>query len=64
MMKKQDISLKPTQGHDILVSSLSSPGTNFVYITDFASDGATIVYLIEGGKNEAEVFLKKFHLAE
>ena len=64
MMKKQDISLKPTQGHDILVSSLSSPGTNFVYITDFASDGATIVYFIEGGKNEAEAFLKKFHLAE
>ena len=64
VMKKQDISLKPTQGHDILVSSLSSPGTNFVYITDFASDGATIVYFIEGGKNEAEAFLKKFHLAE
>ena len=64
MMKKQDISLKPTQGHDILVSSLSSPDTNFVYITDFASDGATIVYFIEGGKNEAEAFLKKFHLAE
>ena len=64
VMKKQDISLKPTHGHDILMSSLSPPDDNYVYITDFASDGATIVYFIQGGKNEAEAFLKKFHLAE